>query len=79
MHFKYGILIPGFMPYTQLNTIYLCTFTFITDDTACRKQVNSHMITGLLYSNSKYKHHVYYPSSKNWELDDLFGPAPALS
>ena len=67
------------MPYTQLNAIDLCTFTFITDDTACRKQVNSHMITGLLYSNSKHKHHVYYPSSKNWELDDLFGPAPALS
>ena len=33
--------ISGFMPYTQLNTIDLCTFTFITDDKECRKQVNS--------------------------------------
>jgi len=32
----------------------------------------------LLYQNSKYKYHVYYLSSKNWELEDLFGPAPAL-
>ena len=67
------------MPYTQLNTIDLCTFTFITDDTASRKQVNSHMITELLYSNSNVQQHMYYPSSRNWELVDLFGPAPALS
>ena len=46
---EYEILISGFMPYTQLNTIDLCTFTFITDDTASRKQVNSHMITELLH------------------------------
>jgi len=77
-HIKWEVLISGFMPYTQLNTIDLCTITFITDDTASRKQVNSHMITGLLYSNI-YKHHVYYPSSKNWDLDNLFGPAPVLS
>jgi len=37
------------------------------------------MITELLYSNSTYKQHMYYPSSRNWELVDLFGPAPALS
>ena len=41
-------------------------------------QVNSDKSTGLLYQNSKYKYHVYYLSSKNWELEDLFGPAPAL-
>ena len=31
---KYGIYIPGFIPYTQLNTIDLCTFTFITNGVA---------------------------------------------
>ena len=31
-----------------------------------------------LYSNSNVQH-MYYPSSRNWELVDSFGPAPALS
>ena len=29
------------MPYTQLNTIELCTFTFITNDVESKEQVNS--------------------------------------
>ena len=32
-----------------------------------------------LYSNSNVQQHMYYPSSRNWELVDSFGPAPALS
>ena len=38
------------MPYTQLNTIDLCTFTFITNDVESKEQVNSNnKITGLLH------------------------------
>ena len=32
-----------------------------------------------LYSNSNVQQHMYYPSSRNWELVGSFGPAPALS
>ena len=41
--------------------------------------MNSHIITDLLYSNSNIQQHIYYPSSRNWELVDSFGPVPALS
>ena len=36
-------------PYTQLNTIDLCTFTLITIEVESKEQVNSNKITGLLY------------------------------
>ena len=31
-----------------------------------------------LYQKRKYELYLYYVSSKNWELEDLLGPAPAL-